>query len=90
LRPLAPRAPVCAQIPLSHSSVPLVSRDVLAAAHRLGLQVHVWTINDTAVMERLLDAGVDGIVTDNTEGLRQVLMRRGAWHDSTGGPVGDR
>lgn len=90
LRPLAPTVPVCAQIPLSHSSIPLVSRDVIATAHRLGLQVHVWTINDTAVMERLLDAGVDGIVTDNTEGLRGVLRRRGAWHDSSGGPVGDR
>ncbi|MDT0302687.1 glycerophosphodiester phosphodiesterase [Streptomonospora wellingtoniae] len=90
LRPLAPSTPVCAQIPLSHGPVPLVSRDVLATAHRLGMQVHVWTINDTALMRRLLDAGVDGIVTDNTEGLRRVLIERGAWHDSPGGPVGDR
>ncbi|GAA4920609.1 glycerophosphodiester phosphodiesterase [Streptomonospora salina] len=90
LRPLAPTVPVCAQIPLSHSSIPLVSSDVIATAHRLGLQVHVWTINDTGVMERLLDAGVDGIVTDDTEGLRRVLRRRGAWQDSGGDPVADR
>ncbi|GAB3442842.1 glycerophosphodiester phosphodiesterase [Streptomonospora sediminis] len=85
LRPLAPRVPACAQIPLIHGRIPLVSRDVIAAAHRRGMQVHVWTINDTAVMERLLDAGVDGIVTDNITGLRQVLLRRGAWHGT--GPL---
>nr|WP_255430297.1 glycerophosphodiester phosphodiesterase [Streptomonospora sp. PA3] len=90
LRPLAARAPVCAQIPVSHAGIPLVTRDVIATAHRLGMQVHVWTINDTAVMRRLLDAGVDGIVTDETEGLRRVLIERGAWHDAHGGPVADR
>ncbi|MBB5490084.1 glycerophosphodiester phosphodiesterase [Nocardiopsis metallicus] len=80
LRPAASRAPVCAQIPLSHNGFPLLSRDVIRTAHRLGMQVHVWTINETEVMERLLDAGVDGIVTDNTAGLREVLRRRGRWN----------
>ncbi|QBI54189.1 glycerophosphodiester phosphodiesterase [Streptomonospora litoralis] len=89
LRPLAPRVPVCAQIPLSHGRIPLVSRDVIATAHRLGMQVHVWTINDTAVMEHLLDAGVDGIVTDDVRGLRRVLRARGAWHGPRGGPAGE-
>jgi glycerophosphoryl diester phosphodiesterase len=80
LRPAASRTPVCAQIPLSHNGFPLLSRDVIRTAHRLGMQVHVWTINETEVMERLLDAGVDGIVTDNTAGLREVLRRRGRWN----------
>lgn len=71
---------MCAQIPLSHNGFPLLSRDVIRTAHRLGMQVHVWTINETEVMERLLDAGVDGIVTDNTAGLREVLRRRGRWN----------
>ncbi|GHC79597.1 glycerophosphoryl diester phosphodiesterase [Nocardiopsis terrae] len=82
LRPVASRVPVCAQIPLSHNGFPLLSRDVIRTAHRLGMQVHVWTVNHPEVMERLLDAGVDGIVTDNTTGLRELLLRRGRWNPS--------
>ena len=44
------------------------------------MQVHVWTINDVPRMERLLDLGVDGIMTDNITGLRDVLERRDQWH----------
>ncbi|MCY9783513.1 glycerophosphodiester phosphodiesterase [Nocardiopsis sp. EMB25] len=79
LRALASRVPVCAQIPLWHGTFPVLSRDLIRTAHRLGLQVHVWTVNDTDVMDRLLDAGVDGIVTDNTVGLRRILSQRGRW-----------
>ncbi|MGW2196703.1 ATP-binding cassette domain-containing protein [Streptosporangium sp. NPDC001682] len=46
----------------------------------LRVQVHVWTVNNTGVMERLLDAGVDGLMTDNISGLRDVLEARGQWH----------
>ncbi|MEV2277021.1 glycerophosphodiester phosphodiesterase family protein [Nocardiopsis sp. NPDC049922] len=81
LRALASRVPVCAQIPLWQGSFPVLSRDLIHTAHRLGLQVHVWTVNDTDVMERLLNAGVDGIVTDNTVGLKRVLTQRGRWPD---------
>ncbi|MEU3019223.1 glycerophosphodiester phosphodiesterase [Nocardiopsis sp. NPDC007018] len=80
LRPFASRTPDCAQIPLRHAGFPVLSRDVIRTAHRIGMQVHVWTVNDTGVMERLLDAGVDGIITDNTAGLREVLVRRGRWN----------
>ena len=79
LSPLTPRAPACAQIPMRHGSFPLLSRDLIRTAHRAGMQVHVWTVNDPGVMERLLDAGVDGIVTDNTAALRELLLRRGQW-----------
>jgi glycerophosphoryl diester phosphodiesterase len=65
----------CAQVPASVASAPFVRR-----AHRLGLQVHVWTVNDRALMERLLDIGVDGIITDQTVALREVLTARGQWH----------
>ena len=53
-------------------------------AHALGLDVHVWTINDRAEMIRFLDLGADGIMTDDIETLRDVLIERGQWHPRVG------
>jgi len=78
-RPLAERlarADVrCVQVPAPVATPPFIAR-----AHRLGLQVHVWTVNDRPTMEGLLDLGVDGIMTDETVTLREVLIGRGQWH----------
>jgi len=78
-RPLAERlagAGVrCLQVP-----VPVATPSFIGRAHKLGLQVHVWTVNDRPTMEGLLDLGVDGIMTDETVALREVLIRRGQWH----------
>ena len=54
-----------------------MTRRFLAAAHRRDLQVHVWTINDAAEMHRLLDLGVDGIMTDRPDVLKAVLEEQG-------------
>ena len=51
----------------------------IARAHAAGLQVHAWTVNDRAVMASLLDLGADGIMTDNTRALRDLLISRGQW-----------
>lgn len=69
----------CVQIPEVHDAVRLVDDRMLAAARRMGLPVHVWTVNDPDDMHRLLDLGVDGLVTDATRVLRDVLTARGAW-----------
>ena len=65
----------CLQVP-----VPVATPSFIRRAHRLGLQVHVWTVNDRPTMEALLDRGADGIMTDDTVALRDVLAGRGQWH----------
>jgi glycerophosphoryl diester phosphodiesterase len=52
-----------------------VDEAFVTTAHRLGLQVHVWTINEEAEMRRLLDLGVDALVTDEARLLRDVLAQ---------------
>lgn len=49
----------------------------LLEAHRLGLRVIVWTVNDSKTMARLIDQGVDGIITDRPDLLRRVVEERG-------------
>lgn len=63
--------------PLAGRTVPLVTESLVARLHRLGKHLHVWTIDDAREMRRLLDIGVDGIVTDRIEILRDVLAERG-------------
>lgn len=72
----------CLQVPERFGRVPVVTAATIAAAQDAGAQVHVWTVNDPADMRRLLDLGVDGIVTDRADLLKQVLFDRGQW---TGG-----
>ena len=69
----------CAQVPARAGRVPFVTARFVEAAHRRGIQVHVWTVDDPAEMHRLLDLGADGIMTDRPLVLKQVLEERGAW-----------
>ncbi|HEV2088270.1 MAG TPA: glycerophosphodiester phosphodiesterase [Cryptosporangiaceae bacterium] len=73
----APVVP-CAQVPV-RVGITVVDRRFVEHAHRSGLQVHVWTIDDPAEMNRLLDLGVDGIMTDRINVLREVYSARGLW-----------
>ncbi|MFF2368659.1 glycerophosphodiester phosphodiesterase [Streptomyces sp. NPDC058122] len=73
------RSAVAAQVPETQSGVPVVDRRFVRAAHARGLQVHVWTVNESERMHRLLDLGVDGIMTDHIDTLRKVLEDRGTW-----------
>ena len=68
---------VALQVPPAFGDVALVMAESVAAAHRLGLEVHVWTINEEAEIETLLDLGVDGIMTDFPARGVEVLRRRG-------------
>jgi glycerophosphoryl diester phosphodiesterase len=64
----------CAQVPGRFATGPFIRR-----AHEAGLQVHVWTLNRRSDMERALDLGADGVMTDQTVMLRDLLAERGQW-----------
>ena len=57
----------------------LLTDRLLRTAHQHGKQVHIWTIDEEPELERLIDAGVDGIFTDRPDTLKSVLQRRGRW-----------
>jgi glycerophosphoryl diester phosphodiesterase len=69
-----------AQVPVSQGPLTIVDRKFIDAAHRADLQVHVWTIDDPIEMKRLLNLGVDGIMTDRPAILKQILQERNCWH----------
>jgi glycerophosphoryl diester phosphodiesterase len=67
------------QVPVRFSGIRVVDDRFVRHAHKLGMQVHVWTIDEPDQMRELLDLGVDGIMTDHIEVLRAVLTERGQW-----------
>lgn len=69
-----------AQIPLmGFNGRPLATAEFVDVAHRHGIAVHVWTIDNPDEMNMLLDIGVDGIMTDRPVVLRDTLMARNLW-----------
>jgi glycerophosphoryl diester phosphodiesterase len=64
------------QIPEYYGEMPLVTAQSLAAAHAVGLEMHVWTVNEPHSMRRLLDLGVDGLMSDFPEELLRVAGER--------------
>ncbi len=68
----------CLQVPRRWGRL-RVDRRFVDAAHRAGLRMHVWTVDDEAEMESLLDLGVDGLMTDRPRVLKRVFQARGLW-----------
>jgi len=71
------------QVPHRRGRVTVATPALIAAAHALGKHVHVWTVDDPEQMRDLLDLGVDGLMTDRTDLLRDVLLARGQWMGAT-------
>lgn len=69
----------CAQIPPQRYGLKLADKSFIELAHELGIEVHVWTINEAVEMERLIDLGVDGLMTDRAGLLKTILIGRGRW-----------
>lgn len=78
-RPLARTPGDAYQVPHHRGRIRVVTEAFVARAHALGRPVHVWTVNDPTEMRGLLDLGVDGLITDRTDVLRDVLVERGQW-----------
>jgi len=68
---------IALQIPPAFEGIALVTADSVAHAHRLGLEVHVWTIDDPAEMAALLDLGVDALMSDVPQVAANLLRQRG-------------
>ncbi len=73
-------------VPLRLGRVPVFAERLVQMAHDLGLRVVVWTVDDPTEMRALIDVGVDGVITDRPDLLREVLISRGEW-SPMGGPV---
>lgn len=73
------------QVPVrdERTRIPVVTRGFVRAAHAVGAVVHVWTINDALEAERLLDLGVDGLVSDDLDMLKGLLVRRELWEGAS-------
>jgi glycerophosphoryl diester phosphodiesterase len=67
------------QVPRRRGRLTLVTPGLVRRAHRAGKHVHVWVVDDPDEMRELIDLGVDGIFTDRTDLLRDVLVERGLW-----------
>ena len=82
--PIVPSASAF-QLPASYGDVEVVTATFIEAAHAADMAVHVWTINDVEEMARLLDLGVDGIISDRPTPLAVLLKERGcAWNGKLG------
>ena len=70
----------CLQIPETVLGYDFLSKKFIEFAHDIGLLVHIWTINDESKMRKLIELGVDGIMTDNCVGLKKVMQEYRLWN----------
>ena len=66
-------------LPMRGRRITVLTPALVQAVHRAGKKVQIWTVDDSETMERLIDAGVDGIFTDRIDILKEVLIARGLW-----------
>ena len=76
---------VAVQVPISHYGIPIVTKWFVRQCHKLDIKIHVWTIDDEAVMRWLIDCGVDGVMTDKPSLLKEVCLDKGCWLDRDAG-----
>ncbi len=74
-----PSGPACFQVPVAQGPIKVVTSRTIERAHRAHRPVHVWTVDDPIEMQRLIDLGVDGIMTDDPATLRRVALENDRW-----------
>lgn len=74
-----------AHVPVKLGHLPVFVERLVEMSHDIGVRVVTWTVDEPVVMRRLLDAGVDAIITDHPDLLREVLVSRDQW-----APMGSR
>ena len=72
----------CAQVPVWWNGIKVVDHRFVQTMKARGLHTHVWTVNEPEEMNRLLDLGVEGLMSDRPAVLKSVLRSRGQWHQS--------
>jgi glycerophosphoryl diester phosphodiesterase len=76
---------VALQVPVRNNIGPfnlqVISPEVIDRVHALGKVIHAWTINDAHEMNVLIDWGIDGIITDRPDVLKEILISRNLWED---------
>lgn len=68
-----------AHVPVKLGRLPIFVDRLVTMSHEIGVQVVTWTVDEPVAMRRLLDAGVDAIITDRPDILREVLVSRDQW-----------
>lgn len=70
---------IAIQVPVRAYGIEIIRPQFVKFVHDLGMQVHVWVVDDESEMHRLYDMGVDAIMTDRPKLLKKVLQDRGFW-----------
>ena len=65
----------CLQVPIYHYGLKLVTKRFVNYVQSIGLKIHVWTINDVDTMQKLINLGVDGFITDKPKILSDLLLK---------------
>jgi len=79
LKPVAARALRgihAVQVPVRYNGITIVTPRLVKLLHELGIEIHIWTVNDRHTMEQLLDLGIDGLVTDRADIALGLLMEK--------------
>jgi glycerophosphoryl diester phosphodiesterase len=74
-----PSGPHAFMVPRRSGPVEVVTAASVSRAHEVGASVHVWTVNDPGQMRELIALGVDGVMTDRADLLKEVLVSEGLW-----------